>query len=119
LALTAPVRELMQGGQIDMGHARALLALSGMQQVEVAREVVARGLSVRETERLVGVRVRGGNSKRGSLKTKDRDVLRLQESLAEKLGAKVQFDHGAKGKGKVIIHYNSLDELQGILAHIK
>jgi ParB family chromosome partitioning protein len=119
LALTAPVRELMQSGQLDMGHARALLALSGMQQAEAAREIVARGLSVRETERLVGARLRSGNSKRGSSKIKDRDVLRLQEDLAGKLGAKVQLDHGNKGKGKVIIHYNSLDELQGILAHIK
>jgi ParB family chromosome partitioning protein len=119
LALTVPVRELMQNGQLDMGHARALLALSGMQQAEAAREVVARGLSVRETERLVAIRLRRINSKRGSSKIKDRDVLRLQEDLAGKLGAKVQIDHSTKGKGKVIIHYGSLDELQGILAHIK
>ncbi len=119
LTLTAPVRELMQSGQLDMGHARALLALSGMQQAETARAVVARELSVRQTERLVGARLRSGNSKRGSSKIKDRDVLRLQEDLAGKLGAKVQLDHGTKGKGKVIIYYSSLDELQGILAHIK
>jgi ParB family chromosome partitioning protein len=119
LALTVPVRELMQSGRLDMGHARALLALSGMQQAEAAREVVARGLSVRETERLVAIRLRRINSKRSSSKIKDRDVLRLQEDLAGKLGAKVQIDHSTKGKGKVIIHYSSLDELQGILAHIK
>jgi ParB family transcriptional regulator, chromosome partitioning protein len=121
LALTVPVRELMQSGRLDMGHARALLALSGMQQAEAAREVVARGLSVRETERLVAIRLRriNSNSKRGSSKTKGRDVLRLQEDLAGKLGAKVQIDHSTKGKGKLIIHYSSLDELQGILAHIK
>jgi len=119
LALTAPVRELMQSGQLDMGHARTLLALSGMQQVDAAREVAARGLSVRETERLVAARLGGRNGKRGQSKPKDRDVLRLQDDLAEKLGAKVRFHHGVRGKGKVIIHYSSLDELHGILAHIK
>ncbi|HUO44147.1 MAG TPA: ParB/RepB/Spo0J family partition protein [Burkholderiales bacterium] len=118
LTLTEPVRGLMQSGQLDMGHARALLALSGMQQIEAAREAAARGLSVRETERLVArLSAAGGKKKRAS--SKDRDVIRLQNDLAEKLGARVQFHHGARGKGKITIYYGSLDELQGILAHIK
>jgi ParB family chromosome partitioning protein len=117
LALTAPVRELMQRGALAMGHARALLALSGVQQEEVARTVVARELSVRETERLIALRLRA--VRKPGPKNPDRDVLRLQEELAEKIGAKVQLDHGPKGRGKLIIHYHSLDELQGILGHIK
>ena len=119
LTLTAPVRELMRDRQLEMGHARALLALSAAQQVEAAREVIARGLSVRATERLVSLRLRGVGGKRGRLKSADRDVLRLQEELSEKLGAQVQLQCGVKGRGKVIIHYHSLDELQGILGHIK
>jgi len=118
LMLAAPVRELMQSRQLEMGHARALLALSVTQQVEVAHQVITRELSVRATERLVALRLRG-NGKRGRSRNTDQDVLRLQEELSEKLGAQVRLQHGTKGGGKVIIRYHSLDELQGILRHIK
>ena len=82
LDLTAPVRDLVQQGKLDMGHARALLALAGMQQIETARLIAERGLSVRDTERIVGNLVRGrrcrDNRSRG-----DRDVLRMQEELSD------------------------------------
>ena len=85
LSLAEPVRNLVQDGALDMGHARALLALSGMQQIQTARLVAQRGMSVRETEALVGRLVRGAPAKKAA-KSADRDVLRLQEELAQKLG---------------------------------
>ena len=104
-----------------MGHARALLALpGGRSQVEVARKVVARGLSVRETESLV--RRLQARAQAGASTAKpsiDPDIRRLQDELRDKLGAKVAIQHTAKGKGKLIISYNSVDELDGILDHLK
>ncbi len=117
LSLAVEVKTLLEKGELEMGHARALLALEGSQQVKAAREVVSRGLSVRETEQLVRRMQQPPAPK--PVATEDPDVRRLQDELAEKLGAKVQFQHGGKGKGRLVIHYNSLDELDGILAHIK
>jgi ParB family transcriptional regulator, chromosome partitioning protein len=117
LSLAAPVRELLQQGKLDMGHARALLALTGMQQIDAARTVVAKNLSVRETEKLVGQLLRGTVGKT-SRKTTDRDVLRLQEELAQKLGTKVQIKAGNKGRGSLVIQYSSLVQLDAILARL-
>ncbi len=117
LALAEPVRDLLQQGKLDMGHARALLALAGMQQIETARLIAERGMSVRDTEKLVGRLLRGTSAKK-LRKTSDRDVLRLQEELAQKLGTKVQIKAGNKGRGSLVIQYTSLDQLDAILARL-
>ncbi|RMF18210.1 MAG: ParB/RepB/Spo0J family partition protein [Gammaproteobacteria bacterium] len=114
--LEADTRTLLERGDLEMGHARALLGLAGREQVEAARQVVARGLSVRQTEALVRKLQQATPDKAPS--KPDPDVLRLQNRLADTLGAKVRIDHGPKGKGKLVIEYSSLDELDGILAHI-
>jgi ParB family chromosome partitioning protein len=114
-------RELLEKRAIEMGHARALLGLSDSRmQAEVSRLVATKGLSVRETERLVKRMQEGQANKSGKPQTqsKDPDVRRLENDLAEKLGARVSIQHGRGGKGKVVVAYNSLDELEGILAHI-
>jgi ParB family chromosome partitioning protein len=117
LGLAAPVRELLQQGKLDMGHARALLALAGMQQIEAARTVVAKNYSVRDTEKLVGQLLRGIPGKT-THKTTDRDVLRLQEDLAQKLGTKVLIKAGNKGKGALVIQYSNLAQLDTIIARL-
>jgi ParB family chromosome partitioning protein len=97
-----------------------LLALEGAAQSEAARDVAAKGYSVRETEQLV--RRLGSASPAKAKKTNtslDPDIKRLQDELAEKLAAKVLFQHAAKGNGKLVIHYNNLDELEGILQRIQ
>lgn len=118
LTLNTDVRHLLEDGQLEMGHARAILGLESVKQMEAARQVVKKGLSVRETEQLVRRLNKPADEK--SKKTGlDPDTRKLQEDLSEKLGAKVLFQHGSKGKGKMVIHYNSIDELDGILDHIK
>jgi len=119
LSLEPVVKEMLVSGKLEMGHARALLALQvESQQIQAARQVEAKGLSVRETERLVR-KLQAPVNEGGKEKKSDPDTLRLQEKLAETLGAKVQFQHSRQGRGKMVIHYNSLDELDGILSHIK
>jgi ParB family chromosome partitioning protein len=117
LELEEEVRTLVEHGDLEMGHARALLALQGEAQREAARHVVAQGLSVRETERLVK-RNQEPHHAKAPKPAVDPNVKRLEEELSEKLAARVDIQHGAKGKGKVVIHYNSLDELDGILSHM-
>ncbi len=117
LGLASPVRDLMQQGKLDMGHARALLALSGMQQVDTARMIAARGLSVRDTERLVGRLVKGGVGNTPA-RVADRDVLRLQEELSQTLGTQVLIKTGRKGRGKLMINYTSLAQLDALLARV-
>ncbi|WP_455366125.1 ParB/RepB/Spo0J family partition protein [Kaarinaea lacus] len=119
LSLNPDVRLLLENGDLEMGHARALLTLEGEQQSKAARDVVARGLSVRETEQLVNHLRDTSAAKPKATKTVDPNIQRLQDELAEKLGAKVALQHANSGKGKLVVHYNSLDELDGILAHIK
>ena len=120
LSLNKDVRLLLENGDLEMGHARALLTLEGELQSKTARDVVARGLSVRETEQLVGrLRETPAKKSKASAQTVDPNILRLQDELADKLGAKVAVQHANSGKGKLVVHYNSLDELDGILAHIK
>ncbi len=118
--LQPEVRTFLEHGDIEMGHARCLLALSDQQQVAAARTVIAKSLSVRQTEALV--RSFQGNKpveKSNKEKTIDPDIRTLQNELAEKLGAEVLVEHGAKGKGRLILKYSSLDQLDGILAHIR
>jgi ParB family chromosome partitioning protein len=117
LSLDPSVKHLLETHELEMGHARALLGLQGSQQSEAARQVVSKGLSVRETEHLV--RKLSHPKPRKTAARLDADTERLQNDLSERLGAKVQLQPGTKGKGKVVIHYNSLDELDGILEHIK
>jgi len=118
LDLNEDVKRHLEHGDLEMGHARALLALKGGAQSQAARQVVDRGLSVRETEALVR-RAQDEVGKRPAAKAVDPDIRNLQDSLSEKLGATVKVQAGAKGKGKLVISYNSLDELDGILEHIK
>lgn len=113
LNLPPPVQELLMQGKIDMGHGRALLSLSAATQIEIANLVVHKQLSVRETERLVH-RIEHPAAKEPP--KHDRDLLRLQENISTKLGAQVVINSRKKGKGTVVIHYSSLDQLEGILS---
>jgi ParB family chromosome partitioning protein len=118
LNLAKPVRELLMRGKLDMGHARALLAVSGPRQVELALQVVSRGMSVRETEHLAGradVTVRKAPRKH----RKDRDLQALEDELAETLGASVTITPGKRGKGKLTIGYSSLDQLDEFLGKLR
>ncbi|MFP4696233.1 ParB/RepB/Spo0J family partition protein [Thiohalospira sp.] len=118
MGLEEGARELVEMGALEMGHARALLALEGAEQVRAARDVAQRELTVRETEKLVR-RLQEGAPEPAEPAREDPDVRRLQEDLSERLGAPVKVSQGRQGRGKVEIRYNSLDELEGILAHIK
>ena len=118
LTLETDVRHMLEDGQLEMGHARAILGLESAKQMQAAREVAKKGLSVRETEQLVRS-LNKPESEKAKKAGLDPDTRRLQEDLSEKLGAKVVFQHGNNGKGKMLIHYNSIDELDGILEHIK
>ena len=121
LELADDVKTLVEERQLEMGHARALLGLAaGRQQSEVATLVARKGLSVRETEALVRrMTAQKGEAPEPEPERRDPNVDRLERSLAEKLGAKVQLQHSTKGRGKLVISYNSLDELDGILEHIQ
>lgn len=111
------VQDMLIKGQIEMGHARALLSLPDLNQINAAKIVAKRELSVRQTESFVR---REAEQKTTELKKPmDADIKTLEETLAEKLGASVLIQHTAKGKGRVVLKYNSLDELDGILSHIK
>lgn len=117
IGLSIDVRKMLEHGDLEMGHARALLSLDDTRQSEAARSVVGRGLSVRQTEALVRRLMAGPQDEDGPTVI-DPDIKNLEENLADKLGAKVLIQHTAKGKGKLILKYNSLDELDGILSHI-
>lgn len=122
LDLTPDAKGYLEAGQMEMGHARALLGLKGGGQTEAARQVVSRGLSVRETERLVRriqQREDGGRSDTPVIRELDPNVRRLQEDLSERLGARVEIQSSARGGGKLLISYHTLEELDGILAHIR
>jgi len=118
--LAKPVQAYLMGGKLDMGHARALLALPAGQQTAAAARVVAQGLSVRETERLVHRFAHPGRrgASRGAVQP-DPDLARLQEELAETLGAKVTIEAKSGGAGKLIVAYSSLEQLDGILAKLR
>jgi len=114
--LPPALQEWLQGGQLEMGHARALLALSGNQQLEAARRIAERGLSVREAERMVAALLNPPVPKK---RRTHRDVQRLQEELSEHLGTKVEIKAGAKGSGKLVVSYASLDHLDDLLRKLK
>ncbi len=121
LDLNTEVKQLLDEGRLEMGHGRALLGLKGAAQNKAARQVVSRGLSVRETEKLVRQMLTpAGKEKGGRQPAKlDPNIRQLEEELAAKLGAQVKLKTGQAGKGQLIISYNSSDELDGILDHIK
>jgi ParB family transcriptional regulator, chromosome partitioning protein len=119
MELADEVKQLVEQRSIEMGHARALLSLTSRRhQIEVAGLVAKKGLSVRETEALVRRMLAPAPAAGGAPAPEDPDIRRLELELADKLGAKVLFQHSASGKGKLVVSYNSLDELEGILAHI-
>jgi len=121
LHLSAPVREMLARGDLEMGHARALLSLSPVDQESVARQVVARGLSARQTEALVRATLepapRAARRPRGG-RSKDPDTQRLERDLTDRIGAPVAIEFDGQSRGRVLIQYESLDELEAILRHI-
>ncbi len=120
MELSDEVKTLLEQRSIEMGHARALLGLTQRrQQIEVANLVAKKSLSVRETEALVRRLLSPAGTPAREAAAIDPDIRRLELELADKLGAKVAFQHSAGGKGKLVVSYNSLDELEGILAHIQ
>ncbi len=121
LKLGGEVREMLDRGDIEMGHARALLTLEPAVQLAIAREVVDKGLSVRQTEALARKAADGGRaSKAGKDRAEpDPDTAALERRLSDQVGAPVSIRHSARGSGQLVIRYSSLDELDGILAHIK
>ncbi|MBI5659118.1 MAG: ParB/RepB/Spo0J family partition protein [Nitrosomonadales bacterium] len=116
LKLPQPVQAMLMENKLDMGHARALLALDGARQIAIASKVAASGLSVREAEKLVQHALNPTAKPGRTSRAPNRDILRLQEMIAERLGAKVGIQHGKKGAGKLVIEYRSPDQLDGILA---
>jgi ParB family chromosome partitioning protein len=120
MELADEVKEMLEQRRIEMGHARALLGLtSRRQQIEVASLVAKKALSVRDTEALVRRLLAPAAAQESQSSAVDPDIHRLERELADKLGAKVVFQHAASGKGKLVVSYNSLDELEGILGHIQ
>jgi ParB family transcriptional regulator, chromosome partitioning protein len=121
LELPPEVCEMLEQRALEMGHARALLGLTQRrQQIEVATMVVKRGLSVRDTEGLVRrLLAPAGSNERAAPAAGDPNIEKLEQELAEKLGARVAIQPGRGGRGKLVVNYNSLDELDGILAHIQ
>jgi ParB family chromosome partitioning protein len=117
LKLARPVQEMLMEGALEMGHARALLALDGARQIETGKRIAAKGLSVRETEALVQQLLRGGAAARR--KTSDRDLARLEEDVSSRLGTTVEIRAGKKGSGKVVVHYSSLEHLDELLKKLR
>ena len=119
LSLESEVKAMVERGELEMGHARALLALSSQEQIQCAKTIIAKGLSVREAESLAQQAKNITVSKQTTKKIQDPNILRMQTELSEKLGAVVTVVHSANNRGKLIIQYHSLDELDGILEHIR
>jgi ParB family transcriptional regulator, chromosome partitioning protein len=116
LELAAPVQELLRAGKLDMGHARALLALPALRQIELAREAAAKQLSVRQVESRVNVLL----TRRGPRASKrvDRDIARLEEEVSQRLGTRVEINAGKGGAGKLVLHYSSHDHLDTLLGKL-
>ena len=114
LKLARPVQDMVMEGALDMGHARALLALDPARQIEAAHRIAAKGLSVRETEALVQSLVRG-KSGGAAPRKRDRDLERLEEEVSQRLGTTVEIRTNKKGRGKLLVHYSSLDHLDELL----
>ena len=118
--LEPAVQKQIELGEIELGHAKCLLALNGSTQVKAGREVAANAMTVRQTELLIKrLKTPDSNKASGVKNTVNADILRTQEDLSQKVGAAVTIQHSTKGSGKLIIKYHSVDELEGILAHIK
>jgi ParB family chromosome partitioning protein len=117
LKLAKPVQEMVMEGALEMGHARALLALDPARQIEAGNRVAARGMSVRETEALVQALLRGPAQRRR--RKGDRDLARLEEEVAERLGTTVEIRPGKKGSGKLVLHYSGLEHLEQLLKKLK
>jgi ParB family chromosome partitioning protein len=118
LELVEAVRQMVERRELGMGHARALLSLPAAAQLEAARQVVQGGLSVRATEQLAR-RLQNAPKKAQTAPAVDPDIARLEGELADRLGARVSLQHAGDGSGKLLIRYNSLDELDGILSHLR
>ena len=116
LKLAAPVQGMVMDGALEMGHARALLTLDGARQIEAAHRIAARGLSVRETEALAQKLLRGPAKRSGR---PDRDLARLEEEMSERLATTVEIKPGRKGRGKLVVHYSSLDHLEQFLNKLR
>jgi ParB family chromosome partitioning protein len=116
LKLARPVQEMLMEGALEMGHARALLALDAARQIEAGKRVAAKGLSVRETEALVQTMLRGPAARR---KRTDRDLARLEDEISERLGTTVEIRAGKKGSGKIVLHYSSLEHLDELLKKLR
>lgn len=119
LHLAKPVQDLLMAGEIDMGHARALLPLAKASQVQLAHRISAKGYSVREAERLVQHELNPPKQKAAAAKKEDRDVARLEEELADALGTQVKIRMSAKGAGQIGIGFSSLDQLDGLLEKLR
>jgi ParB family chromosome partitioning protein len=117
-SLQPVVQQQLERGDIELGHAKCLLALEGETQILAARTVASEGLTVRQTEVLVK-KLQLPDTQIKTKTTPNQDILNLQNQLSEKLGAAVKIQHGSKGAGKLSISYNSVDELDGILSHLK
>ena len=117
LKLAKPVQAMLMQGTLEMGHARALLALDGARQVEAANRIVARGLSARESEALAARLARGTATRRKP--KSDRDIARLEEDISQRLGTTVQIRAGRKGSGRIIVHYSGLDHLDRLLKKLR
>jgi ParB family chromosome partitioning protein len=117
-SLEPSVSQQVERGDIELGHAKCLLALEGALQVQAARTVASENLTVRQTEVLVK-KLQSPTASKEPQPSKNQDIVNLQNQLSEKLGAAVKIDHSSKGCGKLIISYNSVDELDGILDHLK
>jgi ParB family chromosome partitioning protein len=119
LRLAKPVQGMVMEGVLEMGHARALLALDGARQIEAANRIAARSLSVREAEALVGNMQRGQSKSTRRTPRIDRDLARLEEEISGRLGTTVEIRAGRKGRGKVIVHYSGLDHLDQLLKKLR
>jgi ParB family chromosome partitioning protein len=118
LKLARPVQDMVMDGALEMGHARALLALEAARQIEAAHRIAAKGLSVRETEALVQTLAHGRAGARRSTKP-DRDLARLEEEVSGSLGTTVEIRPSKKGSGKLLVHYSSLDHLEQLLKRLR
>jgi len=113
------VQEMLMGGRLDMGHARALLAVDAATQVQLGHQIVLKGLSVREAEALVARSQRAQSAAGRTAPSRSRDIERLEEELSDALAATVHLNVDARGKGRVVIQVSGLDQLDGILARLK
>ena len=117
--LSEKVQEMLESGEIEMGHARAILSAPKGDQPEIARKVLSLGLSVRETERMVLKSKGDPQTKKIKKDQKDADITKLEKEVSEALGSRVEIKHNKKGSGKLVVSYGGLDQLQGILKKIK